>query len=56
MMEEVKEYIGDQGHICIASNPPCGEENVIILHPDQVDILIKWLQELKSEIQNKQNE
>lgn len=48
-MEQVEVFIGWDGHICIAtdSDGMTQEPAVIVLCPEQVDLIVKWLKELK---------
>ena len=42
-------FIGAEGHVCMKT-PNYGDgEHVIALHPEQVDLVCKWLQEAKAE-------
>ncbi len=47
-MHEVSVFIGGPNEIFItqATNDPQNPET-IVLHPDQVDLLVKWLQEAR---------
>lgn len=49
-MEQVEIYTSKEGYI-VLSQPNFGDDDSkIIIHPDQVGILIKWLQDLKREL------
>jgi hypothetical protein len=49
-MLQVKVYIGDNGNICISQGDFGNTEpSIIAIHPEQVDLLIKWLQKAKKE-------
>ncbi|NTU41683.1 MAG: hypothetical protein HGA78_01245 [Nitrospirales bacterium] len=51
-MLQVRVFITERGNVCIAQdNDEEQREELIIIHPDQLDILIKWLNETKEEIQ-----
>lgn len=51
-MEQLKVYDGKNGHICISqSHFGSNEDDVIIIHPAQVDLLIQWLKEIKIELE-----
>jgi hypothetical protein len=49
-MQQVKVYINDKGFVCIEQDDYGGENPVIFLDPNQIDILIKWLIEAKDEL------
>jgi hypothetical protein len=51
-MLQVRIFISERGNVCIAQdNDEDQREELIIIHPDQLDILIKWLNETKAELQ-----
>jgi hypothetical protein len=53
-MEEVSVKTNEEGKILIVQDNPVGDhDDTIILEPDQVDVIIQWLQEAKAEIQKK---
>jgi len=54
-MLEVKVYTAEDGCICIEQEIPHTDTYPISLNPEQVDIVIKWLQEAKNEILNRQD-
>lgn len=41
--EHAKVYVGDNGYVCIQQDTR-GETETIILHPEQVSVLVKWLE------------
>ncbi len=42
----------DQGFICISQDAgPMEDDPYILLHPDQVDLLIQWLNDAREELQ-----
>jgi hypothetical protein len=45
----VKIYVSDKGFICISQEEYGFDDRCIILHPSQINLIIKWLKELKSE-------
>ena len=45
----VEVYASDVGNVCIKQVPTTGEENVIILHPDDIPQFIEYLQEVEQE-------
>lgn len=52
---QFKVYQTEKGYICISQDDPGQlEEDVVILHPEQVDLLIKWVLEVKDEINNEE--
>ncbi len=54
-MEAVTVYVSDDNNVCIKDDYDYGdEEHIIVLNPDQIDTIIQWLKEAKSEaLQNK---
>jgi len=51
-MWQVKVYAGQEGHICISQPDFGSDDHIIFIHPEQTDLLIKWLQETKAELEN----
>ncbi len=47
-MEQVEVSVSDNGFVLISQSGG-GDDVAIALHPDQVDTVIKWLQEAKEE-------
>ena len=42
----------DQGFICISQDVgPMEDDPYIMIHPDQVDLLIQWLNDARDELQ-----
>lgn len=42
----------DSGFICISQDfGAYEEEHNVLLHPEQVDLLVKWINEVKEELQ-----
>lgn len=55
-MFDICVYVGKEGdyiYIEQSSNGVQRNDDQIAVHPDQVDILIKWLQKAKDELMNK---
>lgn len=53
-MEEVSVQTNEEGKILIVQANAVGDhDDTIILEPDQVDEIVKWLQEAKAELENK---
>lgn len=51
-MWPIEVEINDQGLICISQDVgPLEDDPYILLHPDQVDLLIQWLNDAKDELQ-----
>lgn len=51
-MWPVEVGLDDQGFICISQDVgPLEEDPCIVLHPDQVELLIQWLNDAKNELQ-----
>ena len=48
-------YTSDQVYICISGEYSPGEVDTVNVSPDQVDVLIKWLQEAANELTNNQD-
>lgn len=53
-MQSVKVYTSDSEHIVISQTNESGVENLIVIHPDQVDAITKWLKEAKQETEDLQ--
>ncbi|MCM0082310.1 hypothetical protein L4X63_11990 [Geomonas sp. Red32] len=53
--EEIEAYIGGDGCLCLKQGPFPYEdhENIIAMCPQDVPIIIKWLQELLEEVKGK---
>ena len=51
-MYEVKVYISNSNNIVISQPNETDDKSYIVINPDQVDIIVKWLQEAKLEIEN----
>jgi hypothetical protein len=49
-------YVSDENNVCIKQEYPNDDESIIILHPNQVDTVIKWLKEAKDELENESSE
>jgi hypothetical protein len=45
----VKVYVGDHGHVVINQPGYPGDDAHVVLHPHQVDLVIRWLQETKTD-------
>ena len=55
-MEAVTVYVSDTNNVCIKNDDHYGEESVIVVNHNQIDTLIQWLKEAKSEaLQNKKS-
>ena len=51
IMWPIKVDVENRGFICISQDCDSLDENAfVLLHPDQVDILIEWLKDVKSEL------
>ena len=48
-MEAVTVYVSETNYVCIKGDDYGGGEPVIILDPNQVDTVIQWLKEAKTE-------
>lgn len=49
-----KVYADNQGLVCISQNDSAQQDEIYIsIHPDQVDLLIKWLTEVKAELEKR---
>lgn len=44
-MQALEIYTSDNGFICIKQESAFVEESIIIIHPDQLEVLIKWLRD-----------
>lgn len=49
-MQQIKVYVSDESYICISQDHFGGDDSVIVIHPEQIDLLIKWLKEAKDEL------
>lgn len=49
-MHQLKVYLSDKNYICIEQSDYGGDDTIIVIHPDQVDTLIKWLNEARNEL------
>ena len=47
---DIKVYTSDKGYICIEQEDFGNDASVIILHPEQIDLLYKWLKEAKADL------
>ena len=53
-MQQIKVYCTEAGLIAMSQPFPGEDDAIIIISPEQVDTLVKWLKEAKTEIeQNK---
>lgn len=53
--QQFKVYADDQGIICISQCDPGQQEDIYVaIHPDQVDLLIKCITEVKAQSQRSQ--
>lgn len=44
----------EEGYICISQDAGSfDDDDVILLHPEQVDLLIKWLNDVREHLQKK---
>lgn len=48
-MFQVKVYVSDSGNVCIEQEDPMTETFPVLIHPDQVPTIIKWMQEAQEE-------
>jgi hypothetical protein len=48
-MTPVKVYVGAQGHVVICQPSYPDDDITIALHPHQVDLVMRWLQEAKAD-------
>jgi len=51
-MFEIRISTTDKGGILITQPYPADDDSVILIMPDQVDIVVKWLEEAKAEIES----
>jgi|GEM_PF-4931467 hypothetical protein len=51
-MTQVKVYISDDNYICIEQDNFGNDDSIIAIHPEQVELLVKWLNEAKSNIKD----
>jgi len=47
---DIKVYTSDENYICIEQEDFGHDNAVILLHPDQIELLFKWLKEAQQEI------
>jgi len=47
---DIKVYNSDENYICIEQEDFGHDNAVILLHPDQIELLFKWLKEAQQEI------
>ena len=52
-MQQLKVYVSENGYICLQQECFGTDDSIISVHPDQVDLLLKWLKEAKDELQKK---
>ena len=50
-MQQIKVYVGKDDNIWIEQSSYGNEDSIIIIHPDQVDLLVKWVSDIKKELQ-----
>ncbi|MBW8017134.1 MAG: hypothetical protein FVQ82_13190 [Planctomycetes bacterium] len=50
-MEELEVYVSEENNVCIKGSYDIHAEvdSIVIMNPEQVDVVIQWLQEAKSE-------
>ncbi len=49
--QQFKVYADDQGMICISQYDSGNQDDIYVaIHPDQVDLLIKWVTEIRNQI------
>ena len=48
-MEAVTVYVSDNNNVCIKDDDYGDGEHIIVLNPNQIDTIIQWLKEAKSE-------
>lgn len=46
-LEEIGVHLGEHGHVVLRQEP--FQEDVILLHPDQIEVVIKWMREVAKE-------
>lgn len=51
-MSRLKVYTTERGEICISAEYNMGEEDFVTFHPEQAEIVIKWIRESVEELQN----
>lgn len=44
------------GEICISQDYNLGEVDEVLFHPEQADMIIKWIQEARNELLNGEQE
>jgi hypothetical protein len=49
-MYDVKIYTSDKGYVCIEQEDIGSDNSIIILAPDQIDILCQWLKKAKESL------
>lgn len=52
MMWDLAVEVETSGYICITQKEDMMSDSRVLVHPDQVDLLIKWLNDAKSELGN----
>ena len=48
-MEAIEVYVGERGHVCIKGDDYGNGDRIVFIAPEQVDVLIEWLKEIKAE-------
>jgi hypothetical protein len=49
-MQEISVYVSDKNYICIKQPNLYEDDDIIIVNPEQINTLIKWLKEAKQEV------
>ncbi|WKZ15459.1 MAG: hypothetical protein QY317_16310 [Candidatus Jettenia caeni] len=51
-MMQVKVYSTEDGNIAILQGIHNHDAHVVIIHPEQADLLVKWINDVKKELQS----
>jgi hypothetical protein len=49
VMQQIEVSVNDDGEICIVQPGYGNDDAVVMISPDQVDVLTQWLKEAKAE-------
>lgn len=52
IMYGVKVYTSEEGFICLEQEDFGHDNSIILLHPDQIDLIFKWMQEARQTLKD----
>lgn len=54
IMQQIEVSVNDQGFVCLSQDDNVSEDSTIWIHPDQIELVVKWLRDVECELKSNQ--